>query len=136
MPLPLAAALLLATLPRAARALDNGLGATPAMGWSSWNTFRCDISASLILEVADAVVSSGLADAGYRYINVDDCWMRHGRDAAGHLVVDDDKFPDGMKALGDALHARGLLFGIYSAVRARARGAWRRGVTRAFACVR
>jgi hypothetical protein len=123
---PLLPLLLAASLPpRAARALDNGLGATPAMGWSSWNTFRCDISAALILQVADAVVSSGLADAGYRYINVDDCWMRHGRDAEGHLVVDAEKFPDGMKALGDALHARGLLFGIYSAVRAR-RGA-RRG---------
>jgi hypothetical protein len=121
--------LLLAAAPRAARGLDNGLGATPAMGWSSWNTFRCDISASLILQVADAIVSSGLADAGYRYVNVDDCWMLHGRDASGHLVVDVKKFPEGMKALGDALHERGLLFGIYSAVRAR------RGAACGAACV-
>ena len=87
----------------------------------SWNTFRCDLSETLILEVADAMVASGLRDAGYTYVNVDDCWMLHERDAAGHLVVDKAKFPRGMKALGDELHARGLLFGIYSAVRSPAR---------------
>ena len=79
------------------------------------------MSETLILEVADAMVASGLRDAGYTYVNVDDCWMLHERDAAGHLVVDKTKFPSGMKALGDELHARGLLFGIYSAVRSPAR---------------
>ena len=63
------------------------------------------------------MVAKGLRDAGYNYVDIDDCWMLHERDAAGHLVVDAAKFPRGMKALGDELHARGLLFGIYSAVR-------------------
>lgn len=75
------------------------------------------MSEKLVLEVADALVSSGLRDVGYTYVNVDDCWMLRDRDAAGHLQVDTTKFPSGMKALGDELHDRGLLFGIYSAVR-------------------
>lgn len=120
-----ARALPLLLLASAAVALDNGVGRLPALGWSSWNTFRCELSEALILEVADALVSSGLRDAGYTYVNVDDCWMEHARDAAGHLVVDAAKFPRGMKALGDALHERGLLFGLYSAVR-RLRRAQRR----------
>ena len=110
--------LLLALLaPAPTAALDNGVGRLPAMGWSSWNTFRCDISAELVLQVADALVASGLASAGYRYVHVDDCWMTAQRGADGHLQVDKTKFPLGMRALGDELHARGLLFGIYSAVR-------------------
>jgi alpha-galactosidase len=128
-----ARALPLLLLASAAVALDNGVGRLPAMGWSSWNTFRCDLSEALILEVADALVSSGLRDAGYRYVNVDDCWMEHGRDAAGHLVVDAAKFPRGMKALGDELHQRRLLFGIYSAVRcAASHDVGRSGVQLAF----
>jgi len=100
---------------RAALALHNGVSLLPQLGWSSWNTFRCEINSALILETADAMVSSGLLAAGYEYVNVDDCWMLHDRDAAGHLVVDVTKFPEGMKWLGDALHKRGLKFGIYSA---------------------
>ena len=95
------------------RSLPARLAPTPR----SWNSFRCNISHALIIEVADALVASGLAAAGYRYVNVDDCWMLKERDANGHLAVDKAKFPHGMRALGTELHKRGLKFGIYSAVR-------------------
>ncbi len=104
---------LLPLLFASAEALDNGVGLTPAMGWNSWNRFRCDVSESLIRDVARAMASSGLRDAGYRYVNIDDCWMeRRGED--GHIVPNNAKFPSGMKALGDYIHSLGLKFGIYS----------------------
>ncbi|MDH2430769.1 glycoside hydrolase family 27 protein [Sphaerisporangium sp. TRM90804] len=96
-------------------ALDNGVARTPPMGWNSWNTFGCDISESLIKQIADAVVGSGMRDLGYTYVVVDDCWMSSTRDSAGNLQADATRFPSGMKALGDHLHARGLKFGIYQA---------------------
>jgi alpha-galactosidase len=77
------------------------------------HTRRCNINETLIKEVADALVASGLRDAGYQYVNIDDCWMAK-RDAAGVLQPNATKFPSGMKALGDYIHARGLKFGIYS----------------------
>ncbi len=90
-----------------------GLALTPPMGWNSWNHYGCNIDEALIHETADALVSSGLRDAGYIYVNLDDCW--HGeRDAQGNIQPDPVRFPQGMKALGDYLHARGLRFGIYS----------------------
>lgn len=89
------------------------LAPTPPMGWNSWNAFEADINAEKILGIADAMVSSGMRDAGYVYLVLDDGWMAKERDAAGRLVADPKKFPDGMKALGDAIHARGLKFGIY-----------------------
>ena len=95
------------------RALDNGVGDVPAMGWNSWNQFRCDINEGLIREVARAMVSSGLRDAGYRYVNVDDCWQEY-RAPDGHIVPNRKKFPSGMRALGDYIHGLGLKFGIYS----------------------
>ena len=98
---------------RAALALDNGVGLTPAMGWNSWNAFRCDINENLIRQVARALVDSGLRDAGYKYVNIDDCWM-HKRGADGHIIPFKDKFPSGMRALGDYIHSLGLKFGIYS----------------------
>ncbi|GFH19829.1 melibiase, partial [Haematococcus lacustris] len=76
--------------------LDNGVGLVPAMGWNSWNYFRCQINETLIREVADAMVSSGLRDAGYKYVNLDDCWMQK-RDGDGRIVPFADKFPSGMK---------------------------------------
>ena len=94
-------------------ALDNGVGDVPAMGWNSWNQFRCDINEGLIREVARAMVSSGLRDAGYRYVNVDDCWQGY-RAPDGHIVPNREKFPSGMRALGDYIHGLGLKFGIYS----------------------
>ena len=78
----------------------DGLALTPPMGWNSWNKFGCNVSEKLIQETADAMVSSGMKDAGYQYINIDDCW--HGqRDSLGFIHPDPDRFPSGMKALSD-----------------------------------
>src|SRR3954466_15579406 len=84
-----------------AQALDNGVARTPPMGWNSWNTFFCNISESLIRGMADSIVSSGMRDAGYNYVIVDDCWMRSTRDSSGNLQADPTRFPSGMKAIGD-----------------------------------
>jgi len=90
-----------------------GLANTPQMGWNSWNKFGCNVSEQLIRESADALVSSGMKDAGYQYVNIDDCW--HGeRDARGFIQVNAQRFPSGMKALADYVHARGLKLGLYS----------------------
>jgi alpha-galactosidase len=96
-----------------ALALDNGLAKTPPMGWNSWNKFACDVSESLIREMADAAVTSGMKDAGYQYIVIDDCWQV-GRDDSGNIMPDAKRFPSGMKALADYIHSKGLKFGIYS----------------------
>ena len=94
------------------RVLD-GLALTPPMGWNTWNKFACKVDEALIRNTADAMVASGLRDAGYKYVVIDDCW--HGaRDAAGDIQPDPKRFPSGMKALGDYIHAKGLMFGIYS----------------------
>lgn len=84
----------------ATSALDNGVGRSPAMGWNSWNTFRCDINERVVLEVARAMAANGLRDAGYIHVNVDDCWMKS-RNGQGHIVPDATKFPRGMKAVAD-----------------------------------
>lgn len=89
----------------------------PPLGWNSWNTFYCNINEQMVRETADAMVSSGMAAAGYQYVVVDDCWMQDTRDANGNLRARTDRFPSGMKALGDYIHARGLKFGIYHAPR-------------------
>ncbi|GAA3732776.1 ricin-type beta-trefoil lectin domain protein [Plantactinospora mayteni] len=101
--------------PRPAQALNNGVARTPPMGWNSWNTFGCNINETLIRQMADAIVNSGMRDLGYKYVVVDDCWMNSTRDAQGNLQASPSRFPSGMKALGDYLHSRGLLFGIYQA---------------------
>jgi alpha-galactosidase len=91
----------------------NDLAETPPMGWNSWNKFACEINEQLIREIADAMVSSGMKDAGFQYVNIDDCW--HGeRDAQGFIQPDPKRFPSGMKALGDYIHSKGLKMGIYS----------------------
>jgi len=95
------------------RALDNGLALTPPMGWNSWNKFGCNVSEDLIKSMADGMVSSGMKDAGYQYVVIDDCWQVR-RDENGNIVSDAERFPSGMKALGDYIHAKGLKFGIYS----------------------
>ena len=92
----------------------EGVADTPPMGWNSWNKFACDINEELIREIADAMVDSGLADAGYLYINLDDCWHAPERDADGFPQCDTTRFPSGMKALADYVHAKGLKIGIYS----------------------
>lgn len=89
------------------------LAATPPMGWNSWNKFGCDVSEALLKEMADAMCHSGMKEAGYEYIVIDDCWQV-GRDENGNIVVDPERFPSGMKDLADYIHARGLRLGIYS----------------------
>ena len=86
----------------------------PPMGWNSWNTYAEKIDEALILESARALKESGLADAGYNYVVIDDCWALHERGKDGKLVPDPEKFPRGMKALADEIHALGLKFGMYS----------------------
>lgn len=88
--------------------------ATPPMGWNSWNTFGAEISEQLIFDTADKMVETGLAEAGYEYIVIDDCWSLKERDENGRLVPDPEKFPHGMKAVADYVHSRGLKFGMYS----------------------
>jgi alpha-galactosidase len=89
------------------------LAKTPPMGWNSWNKFGCDVSETLIKEMADAIVSNDLKDAGYQYVVIDDCWQVS-RDANGRVVADPKRFASGMKALADYVHAKGLKFGVYS----------------------
>ena len=90
----------------------NGLAKTPPMGWNSWNKFGCRIDEAMIREVADAMVSSGMKDAGYLYVNIDDCWQG-GRNGKGVMRSDPKRFPD-MKKLADYVHGKGLKIGIYS----------------------
>ncbi|MEO2060442.1 MAG: glycoside hydrolase family 27 protein [Mesonia sp.] len=99
-------------LTASAQKFEN-LAQTPPMGWNSWNKFACDINEKVIREAADYMVSSGMKDAGYEYIVIDDCW--HGkRDSLGFITADKERFPSGMKALVDYVHSKGLKFGIYS----------------------
>lgn len=96
-------------LPRA----YNGLAATPPMGWNDYNAYGLDVTEELVRDTADRMVSSGLRDAGYVYVNIDDGWMAATRDAGGNLRADPDRFPHGMAALAAYVHARGLELGIY-----------------------
>ena len=115
-----AAALVMGSLAVASRssagahaAPGNGLARTPPMGWNSWNHFSCNITEQTIRETADAMVVTGMRNAGYRYVVIDDCWQV-ARDANGALVADPARFPHGIKALADYVHSKGLLFGIYT----------------------
>lgn len=92
----------------------EGLALTPPMGWNSWNTFAGRINEQVVRETAEAMIRNGMRDAGYTYIVIDDTWSLKQRDDDGNLVADPEKFPSGMKALGDWLHAHGFKFGIYS----------------------
>ncbi len=95
------------------KALVGTVALTPPMGWNSWNKFACNVSEDLIRQVADAMVTTGMKDAGYQYIVIDDCWQVE-RDSNGNIVPDAKRFPSGMKALADYVHAKGLKFGLYS----------------------
>ena len=87
----------------------------PPMGWNTWNTFGHNISDQLVRESADAFEQLGLKEAGYQYIVIDDCWSRKTRDPETDRIVPDPvKFPNGMKALADYVHSKGLKFGMYS----------------------
>ncbi|NXN94253.1 NAGAB acetylgalactosaminidase, partial [Rhinopomastus cyanomelas] len=104
-------------------ALENGLALTPPMGWLAWERFRCNvdcqvdprncISERLFFEIADRLAEDGWRELGYEYINIDDCWAAKHRDTEGRLVPDPERFPSGIKALADYVHARGLKLGIY-----------------------
>lgn len=90
------------------------LALTPPMGWNSWNKFAGNINEDLIRQTADAMATNDMRDAGYIYVVVDDCWEAMERDKLGNIVADPKKFPSGMKALGDYLHAKGFKFGIHN----------------------
>lgn len=104
-------------------ALDNGLARTPPMGWMTWERFRCNtdcindpdncIGEKLIMQIADRMSEDGYLEAGYQYVTIDDCWMAKERDSKGRLQGDPDRFPNGIKALADYIHSKGLKFGIY-----------------------
>ncbi|RLM85458.1 hypothetical protein C2845_PM04G09330 [Panicum miliaceum] len=115
--------------------LANGLGLTPQMGWSSWNHFQCDINETVVRSTADALVATGLARAGYTYVNLgavslprttddtavpaclliaDDCWADYQRTKKGYMVANPKAFPSGIKALADYVHGKGLKLGLYS----------------------
>jgi alpha-galactosidase len=97
-----------------AQKFDN-LAPTPPMGWNSWNTFQTNISEELVKGIADSMVSSGMKDAGYKYLVLDDGWMAMQRDSiTGNLIPDPKKFPHGIKALADYVHSKGLKFGLYN----------------------
>lgn len=92
----------------------GGLANRPPLGWNSWNTFATDINEQLVKDMADLFVKSGLKEAGYEYIVLDDGWMAKERDAQGNLIADPIKFPSGMKAVADYVHGKGLKFGLYN----------------------
>src|SRR5690349_10812986 len=88
--------------------------AAPPMGWASWNAFGAKIDAKTIKEQADALVSSGLAAAGYNHVNIDEGWWQGTRDSAGNIVIDEAEWPGGMTAIADYIHGKGLKAGIYT----------------------
>jgi len=99
-------------------AIKSATNATPpTMGWNSWNAFACSgLDESLVRQTADAMVSSGMLAAGYNTLTLDDCWSAASRDSNGNLTNDPMKFPSGMKAIGDYIHAQGLRYGIYASI--------------------
>jgi alpha-galactosidase len=95
------------------RALENGLARTPPMGWNAFYSLGCRVDEQVVRETADALRATGMADAGYRYVILDDCWMAHGRGADGSLRAQRERFPHGIAALADYVHERGLKLGVY-----------------------
>ncbi|MFI0980514.1 NPCBM/NEW2 domain-containing protein [Streptomyces sp. NPDC021093] len=96
--------------------LPDGLALTPPMGFNNWNSTYCraEFNEAMVKGIADIFVEKGLKDAGYEYVNLDDCWAKPERDAAGKLVPDPVRFPHGIKAVADYVHSKGLKFGLYS----------------------
>jgi alpha-galactosidase len=91
----------------------NGLAGTPPMGFNDWNAYGCGVSAGLIESAAKYMHTSGMQTAGYRYVNIDDCWLEPQRGAGGQLVADPAKFPQGIPAVAEYVHSLGLKLGIY-----------------------
>src|SRR4051812_38800054 len=110
---PALAALIALAAASPAAALDDGLARTPPMGWNGWYAFGCAADETTVRAAADALVRTGLRDAGYDYVNVDDCWMAGSRGSGGELRADPKRFPGGIAALADYVHRRGLKLGIY-----------------------
>lgn len=119
----LSAALLLSSLFTSAQTPRNQLTPRPPMGWMTWNLFQGNINEQLIRETADAMVEGGFRDAGYEYIFIDDLWQG-GRDRQNNIIPDPEKFPNGMKALADYVHSKGLKLGIYSDAAQLTCGGW------------
>ncbi|KAH9950215.1 glycoside hydrolase family 27 protein [Amylocystis lapponica] len=93
--------------------VDNRVGRLPFMGYNTWNAYHCDIDEDIILQTAHYMKEYGLADIGYTYVNIDDCYSERNRSAEGDIVAHRDRFPSGMKNLTDQIHAMGLKAGIY-----------------------
>uniref|UniRef100_A0A8H7N278 Alpha-galactosidase n=1 Tax=Bionectria ochroleuca TaxID=29856 RepID=A0A8H7N278_BIOOC len=103
--------------PGLAAGFSGGMGRLPAMGWNSWNEYACDINEGVFLETGELMVSLGLRDLGYEYVNIDDCWSdkeRRRDDETKRIVVDSEKFPRGISYVADEIHKLGLKVGIYS----------------------
>ncbi|MFF1815036.1 NPCBM/NEW2 domain-containing protein [Streptomyces sp. NPDC058251] len=100
----------------ASPALADGLALTPPMGFNNWNSTGCgaDFNEAMVKGIADLFVAKGLKDAGYQYVNLDDCWALPARDANGKLVPDPARFPGGIKAVADYVHSKSLKLGIYT----------------------
>lgn len=94
--------------------VESGLARTPPMGFNDWNAFGCNVSEQLIKETADFFITSGLKEAGYQFVNIDDCWALRERGADGRMVPDPQKFPSGIAGTADYVHGLGLKLGIYS----------------------
>ncbi|QUI30448.1 NPCBM/NEW2 domain-containing protein [Streptomyces alfalfae] len=96
--------------------LPDGLAATPPMGFNNWNSTHCraEFDEAMVKGIADIFVEKGLKDAGYEYVNLDDCWALPERDVNGKLVPDPKRFPQGIKAVADYVHSKGLKIGIYT----------------------
>ena len=119
----LSAALLLSSLFASAQTPRNQLTPRPPMGWMTWNLFQGNINEQLIRETANAMVEGGFRDAGYEYIFIDDLWQG-GRDRQNNIIPNPEKFPNGMKALADYVHSKGLKLGIYSDAAQLTCGGW------------
>ncbi|MFF8313975.1 NPCBM/NEW2 domain-containing protein [Streptomyces lydicus] len=100
----------------AAPRLPDGLAKTPPMGFNNWNSTHCraEFNEEMVKGIADLFLAKGLKDAGYQYVNLDDCWALPTRDGNGKLVPDPRRFPHGIKAVADYVHSKGLKFGIYT----------------------
>ncbi len=102
-------------------ALQDDLARTPPMGFNTWNYFGCRnpsrrVDENMIKQIADAFISKGMAEVGYEYVNIDDCWAMGTRNSRGGLAADPQYFPNGMRAVADYIHSKGLKFGLYTDV--------------------
>ncbi|KXS16373.1 glycoside hydrolase family 27 protein [Gonapodya prolifera JEL478] len=114
MPLFSGLLILFALLTAETQAKHDGLAQTPPMGWNSWNRFGCNINETLAREIADSMVAEGYLEAGYQYLNLDDCWQISRDPVSNKIAADPKTFPSGIKALADYVHAKGLKLGLYS----------------------